>query len=73
MLDFFSSLISYIETIWVFFLNMIETLLTFVQTLAGVTILPPLLVRNMWAPIATCVLSVVGFSVIKLLIGRSNI
>lgn len=73
MLDFFSSLMSYIETIWSFFLNLIETLVTFITTLTQAALLPPMLLVYVWAPIGTCILSVAGFAVVKMIIGRSNV
>lgn len=73
MLDFFSSLVSYIEIIWDFFLGLIETLITFITTLVQAALLPPMLVGYVWAPIATCILSVAGFAVVKIIIGRSNV
>lgn len=72
MLDFFSSIISYIETIWDFFLNLIETLLSFIQTLATAVLLPPMLTGYVWAPIASSIVAVAGFSIVKMIVGRSN-
>lgn len=73
MLDFFSSLMSYIETIWDFFLNLIETLVTFITTLTQAALLPPMLLGYVWAPIASCIVSVAGFAIVKMIIGRSNV
>lgn len=72
MLDFFSSLLSYIEIIWSWFLNFIDTLLNFLTTLTTAVLLPPAIALNMWPPIATCVLAVAGFSTVKIILGRSN-
>ena len=73
MLDFFSSLISYIELIWEFFINLINTLGIFIETLIGAAVLPPLLTGYVWAPIASAIVSLAGFAVVKMLVGRSNV
>lgn len=73
MLDFFGSIMSYIEQIWDFFLNMINTLITFTTTVAGAVVLPPMLSRLMWAPIASCIVSLAAFALVKLLLGRGNV
>lgn len=73
MVDFFSSLISYIEIIWDFFLNFINSFLTFVTTLVGAVALPPMITPVMWAPISASILAVAGFAVVKIVLGRSNV
>lgn len=72
MLDFFGSVMSYIETIWDFFLNLVDSLLTFIETLASAVTLPATISGYLWAPIASCMISMVAFSVVKMIIGRSN-
>lgn len=73
MLDFFNSIISFIETIWDFFLNLINTLLTFIQTLTEAVLLPPMLLGYVWPPIASCIVAVAGFAIVKMIVGRSNV
>lgn len=73
MLDFFSSLMSYIEAVWGFFLNLIETLMTFITTVTQAALLPPMLLGYVWAPIASCIVSIAGFAIVKMIIGRSNV
>lgn len=73
MLDFFSSLMSYIEQIWDFFLNMINTLITFTTTVVGAVALPSMIAHLMWAPIASCISALAAFAVVKLLLGRGNL
>ena len=73
MLTFFESIISYIEIIWGFFLNLINSLLSLVTAIAGAVIVPSSLATYMWGPIGSCVLAVAGFAVVKMLVGRSNV
>ena len=72
MLDFFGSIMSYIEVVWDFFLNLINSLLTFIDTLATAVTLPATISGFLWSPIASCMVSMVAFSVVKMIIGRSN-
>lgn len=73
MLDFFGAIMDYIQTIWDFVLNLINNLLVLIETIAQAIVLPPLLVGYAWSPIATCILAITGFSVAKMLLGRSNV
>lgn len=73
MLDFFNSILSFIELIWDFFLNLVDTLFVFVETLTSAVLLPPLLLGVVWAPIASCIVAVTGFAIVKMIIGRSNV
>ena len=73
MLDFFSSIMSFIQAIWDFFLNLINTLMTLIETLAAAVVLPPLLTGYVWAPIASSIVAVAGFAVAKMIVGRTNV
>ena len=73
MLSFFEAIISYIEIVWGFFLNLINSLLSLVTTVVGASVVPQVAAGYMWGPIGACVLSVSAFAVIKMLVGRSNV
>lgn len=73
MVSFFESIISYIEIVWGFFLNLVNSLLSLVTAIAGAVVIPNSLMAYMWGPIGSCVLAVAGFAVVKMLVGRSNI
>lgn len=73
MLDFFQTLISYVELVWGFFLNLISSLLSLITALVGAMIIPQTLYGYMWGPIGAAVLAVTAFSVVKMLIGRNNV
>lgn len=73
MLDFFNSILSFIELVWVWFLNLLNTLTMFIETLASAVSLPFWLSGYAWAPIATCIVAITGFAVVKMIIGRSNV
>lgn len=73
MMDFFSSLLSYIEIAWEFFLNFINSMATLAAALSGAVRVPVIAATSMWAPIAASVTAVAGFAVVKLLLGRSSV
>lgn len=67
------SFLSYITIFWRFFLNIINSLLTLITTVAAAGSVPPALMSSMWGPIGASVLVVTSFSVVKMLVGRSNV
>lgn len=73
MLNFFESIISYIELIWEWFLNFIDSLLSLITAVAGAALVPVTVTPYMWGPIGSCILAVSGFAVVKMLVGRSNV
>lgn len=73
MLSFFESLMSYIELIWGFFLNLINSLLSLFTALLGALTVPERMVTLMWGPIGSCCLALTGFAVVKMIVGRSNV
>lgn len=72
-MSFFNVLIDYIEIVWTFFLNFINSISGLVIAIAGASIIPNALYTYMWGPIGSCVLAVTSFGVIKMLLGRSNL
>lgn len=73
MMDFFSSLLTYVELAWQFCLNFFESLKSLASALAGAVGVPVVAATSMWAPIAASVTSVAGFALVKMLLGRSNV
>lgn len=73
MLNFFEALFSYIEVIWGFFLNFINSLLGLFTTLLSAVILPEQVAHYMWGPIGTSCLALTGFAIVKMIVGRSNV
>lgn len=73
MLNFFQTIIEYIQIIWEFFLNIINSLLTLFTTLLMAATVPVSVAGLMWPPIGTCVLAITGFSIVKMIVGRSNV
>ncbi len=72
MLDFFGTIIGYIETIWDFFLNLINSLLTLISALASAILLPPVVALAAPSFLAASVTAVAGIAICKLIIGRDN-
>lgn len=72
MLDFFEAVISYIELVWEFFLNMVTSLINLVTAVVGAMILPNALLVYIGGPIGASILAVTSFAVIKILVGRQN-
>lgn len=71
--SFWESFWSYLEIIWGFFLNLVNSLLSLVTTVAGASVIPQVVAGYMWGPIGASVLAVSAFAVIKMLVGRSNV
>lgn len=72
MLDFFSTLITYISLVWDYFLNFIKILLQAILTLAQVVTVPQFILSHMPPLIATSVIIVSGVAVFKLILGWSG-
>lgn len=72
-MSWFDSFFSYLGLIWQYFLNFVNTLLTFITALVGAVGFPALVAATVWGPIATCVIAVAGFAIVKIILGRSNV
>ncbi len=72
MLDFFETVIGYIEMVWDFFLNLINSLLTLITTLVSAVLLPPAVAVMVPSFLAASVTAVAGIAICKLVIGRDN-
>lgn len=73
MLSFFESLMEYIDLAWGVFLNFLNSLLGILSVLAGAMASPTIIAGYVWGPLGTCVLAVWALSVVKFILGRSNI
>lgn len=73
MLNFFETIIDYIELVWNFFLNLINSLLSLVTAVAGAMIIPQSLPVYVFGPLGACILATSAFAVIKMLVGRSSV
>lgn len=73
MLNFFETIIGYLELIWDFFLNLINSILSLITAVAGAVVIPPQLLGLVFGPLGACIISVTGFAVVKIIIGRSSV
>lgn len=73
LVTFFESLISYIELIWDIFLNIISGIADLVAAVISATVMPPALAAWIGGPIAASISAVAGFSILKIIVGRSNV
>lgn len=72
MLDFFETVVGYIEMVWDFVLNLINSLLTLITTLVSAVLLPPAVAVMVPSFLAASVTAVAGIAICKLVIGRDN-
>lgn len=72
MLDFFESIISYIDLIWNFFINAIRSLISLFTVLLGAVTLPQMLVNTVPSFLAVSVSAVASIALIKLIVGRDQ-
>lgn len=72
MLDFFETVVGYIEMVWDFVLNLINSLLTLITTLVSAVLLPPAVAVMVPSFLAVSVTAVAGIAICKLVIGRDN-
>lgn len=70
MFDFFDSLIGYIEVVFEYISTIIGSLITFVTIIPQAISFPLSLIGLLPVLIGTSLLTVIGVSVIKLIIGR---
>ena len=70
MFDFFSQVLGFLEAIWEFFLQLLDTLLVAVQLLAQAIIFPIELVGFLPAFFGTCLLITISICVVKFILGR---
>ena len=67
---FFEMIIGYIEMVWDFFLNLINSLVMLISAIAGAVILPPAVAVMVPSFLAISVVAMAGISICKLVIGR---
>ena len=70
MFDFFDQVIGFIESIWQFFLNSINSLIMAVETLARAVYLPLELIAYVPAILGSAITLVVSLSIVKFIVGR---
>lgn len=70
MLDFFSSLMEYIELLWSLVLGFVDGLMTLWVLLNTSSALPAMLSYLMPSVLTSCVLAVIAISLVKLVVGR---
>ena len=73
MLNFFDTIVDYIQLVWQFFLNMITSLLNLFTAVSGAAQLPAIIIGYVFAPLGACMMAVVGFAVVKIIVGRSSV
>ena len=70
MFDFFDKIIGFVEQLWEFLVNMVNSLITAMETLLIVVQIPTILLPFLPSFIMVSVTIVISFSVIKFVIGR---
>lgn len=70
MFDFFDKIMGFLETLWDFIVNFVQSLITAMKTLLLVIDLPVILSNYLPQFIMVSVTIVVSFSIIKFIIGR---
>lgn len=73
MLNFFKTLIEYIQIAFQFLINIVSSLANLVAVVATASSLPVSLVKYVFAPLGASILACVAFGVLKLLVGRDNL
>lgn len=73
MLDFFQTIIEYVQLLFTFILNMVTSTINLLTALVSAIIVPQIAVGYVFAPLGACILAVVAFSVVKLILGRGNV
>lgn len=71
-MNFFDTIVSYLESIWQFFLNMLQSLSTLVMALSAATELPFTLTAIAPSFLAASVSAVSGIAIVKILLGREQ-
>ena len=72
MLDFFGTIIGYLEMVWSYFLNLINSMISFLSLILAATALPLSIAYYVPSFIASSVVAVSSIAVLKLIIGRDN-
>lgn len=70
MLNFFQTIIEYVQLLFNYAWNMISSITTFFSSLLASLVLPQILVGYVFAPLGAAITMVVSIGVIKLVIGR---
>lgn len=70
MFDFFDKIIGFIEQVWDFFVNLINSLIIALSAVVTASTLPQLLMPFLPAVVASSFMIVVAFAVVKFIIGR---
>lgn len=73
MLNFFDTIIEYIEIAWSFLMNIINGLISLFTALAGAIFIPQALTAYVFGPLSAAVAAVMAFGVIKIIVGRNSI
>lgn len=70
MLEFFDQIIGFIESVFQFLINIVESLILLIAVIPGAIALPLTLAGYLPGIIATAVMSIVAIGVAKLIVGR---
>lgn len=70
MLNFFQSIIEYLQLLFNYAWNMISSISTFFSSLLASLVLPQILTGYVFAPLGAAITMVVATATIKLIIGR---
>lgn len=70
MFDFFDKIIGFLETLWDFFINLVNSLIIALSATVTAATLPVTLMPFLPAIIGSSVMIVIAFAVVKFIIGR---
>ena len=73
MLNFFDTVIEYIQLVWQFFVNLITGLLNLLTMVIGASMIPQVLVGYVFAPLSAAILALTALGVIKIIVGRDSV
>lgn len=70
MFDFFDKIVGFLETLWDFFINLVNSLIVALTATVTAATLPVTLMPFLPAIIGSAVMIVIAFAVVKFIIGR---
>lgn len=73
MLNFFDTVIEFIQLFWQFFVNQITGLLNLLTMVIGASMLPQVLVGYVFAPLSAAIVALTALGVIKIIVGRNSV
>lgn len=73
MLNFFDTIVEYIELVWQFVVNLVTGLINLLTMVVGASVIPQVLTGYMFAPLSAAILALTALGVIKIIVGRDSV